>query len=151
MKQKLDADIEQLRHVSSEPNTGGEEAFRADQTVDLGTSEHGTPSAEQSLDAELKSKLQHLDQVSKSIDETESKVCRSSCQKQDMCMIAVWAPPYNLGFGGCQRLHLTSEAKRLLCTKTQEAQNLHHLKHLKRLHCSNYMTQHCYCGSPPCC
>lgn len=140
MKQKLDADIEQLRHVSSEPNTGGEEAFRADQTVDLGTSEHGTPSAEQSLDAELKSKLQHLDQVSKSIDETESKVCRSSCQKKDMCMIAVWAPPYNLCFGACQRLHLTAKAKQLLCITCKTLMLLHHLKHLKeKLHRSNYM------------
>ncbi len=75
VKQKLDADVEQLRHVSSEPSAGQEQAFRADQTVDLGTSEHGTPNAEQSLDAELKDKLQQLDSVSKTIDETETKVC----------------------------------------------------------------------------
>ncbi|KAA6420736.1 MAG: K(+) efflux antiporter chloroplastic-like [Trebouxia sp. A1-2] len=74
VKQKLDADIEQLRHVSSEPSAGEEQAFRADQTVDLGTSEHGTTNAEQSLDAELKDKLQQLDFVSKTIDETETKV-----------------------------------------------------------------------------
>ncbi|KAL0018097.1 hypothetical protein WJX77_002629 [Trebouxia sp. C0004] len=74
VRQKLDADIEQLRHVSNEPSAGEEQAFRADQTVDLGTSEHGTPNAEQSLDAELKDKLQQLDFVSKTIDETETKV-----------------------------------------------------------------------------
>ncbi|DBA99171.1 hypothetical protein WJX82_006091 [Trebouxia sp. C0006] len=74
VKQKLDADVEQLRQVSSEPSAGEGQAFRADQTVDLGTSEHGTPNAEQSLDAELKDKLHQLDSVSKTIDETETKV-----------------------------------------------------------------------------
>lgn len=140
MKQKLDADIEQLRHVPSDPNTGGEQAFRADQTVDLGTSEHGTPNAEQSLDAELKSKLQHLDQVSKSIDETESKVYPGSSQKQEMCMLAVWALLYNVGFGACQHLHVTAKAKHLLCITCKTLMLLHHLKRLKEeLHRSNYM------------
>ena len=73
VREKLDADIEALRHISTEPSKEKEQAFRADQTVDLGTSEQGvTP--EQNLDAELKSKLQQLDDVKKTIDETESKV-----------------------------------------------------------------------------
>ena len=73
VREKLDADIEALRTISSEPSKEKEQAFRADQTVDLGTSEQGvTP--EQNLDAELKSKLQQLDDVRKTIDETESKV-----------------------------------------------------------------------------
>ena len=85
VKQKLDADVEQLRQVSSEPSAGEGQAFRADQTVDLGTSEHGTPNAEQSLDAELKDKLHQLDSVSKTIDETETKVChRNKSQLQVM-------------------------------------------------------------------
>lgn len=74
VKQKLEAEIEQLRQISTEPSAEKEQAFRADQTVDLGTSEQGAPNAEQDLDAELKSKLQQLDQVHKTIDETESKV-----------------------------------------------------------------------------
>ncbi len=74
VREKLEADIEQLRHVSADPSAEKDQAFRADQTVDLGTSEQGTPTAEQSLDAELKSKLQQLDGVKKTIDETDSKL-----------------------------------------------------------------------------
>jgi len=87
VKQKLDADIEQLRQVSSEPSAGEEQAFRADQTVDLGTSEHGTPNAEQSLDAELKDKLQQLDSVSKTIDETETKVRHRKSHNFSSCLL----------------------------------------------------------------
>ncbi len=87
VKQKLDADIEQLRQVSSEPSAGEEQPFRADQTVDLGTSEHGTPNAEQSLDAELKDKLQQLDSVSKTIDETETKVRHRTSHNFWSCLL----------------------------------------------------------------
>ena len=87
VKQKLDADIEQLRQVSNEPSAGEEQAFRADQTVDLGTSEHGTPNAEQSLDAELKGKLQQLDSVSKTIDETETKVRHRKSHNFESCLL----------------------------------------------------------------
>ena len=51
-----------------------EEGLRPDQTVDLGTSTQGVPTDEQNLDAELKTKLQQLHEVSKTIDETEAKV-----------------------------------------------------------------------------
>ena len=74
VREKLEADIEALRHVSNEPSKEKEQAFRADQTVDLGTSEQGVSTAEQSLDAELQSKLKQLVDVKKTIDETESKV-----------------------------------------------------------------------------
>ena len=76
MKQKLEADIEQLRQVSTEPSAeqGTEDRLRPDQTVDLGTSTQGVPTDEQNLDAELKGKLQQLHEVQKTIDEVETKV-----------------------------------------------------------------------------
>ena len=76
VKQKLEADIEKLRQISSEPSAeqGSGERFRPDQTVDLGTSAQGVPTDEQDLDAELKGKLEQLDEVQKTIDEVENKV-----------------------------------------------------------------------------
>lgn len=76
VKQKLEADIEQLRQISTEPSAGqGTGAgLRPDQTVDLGNSTPGVPTDEQNLDAELKGKLHQLQEVHKTIDETETKV-----------------------------------------------------------------------------
>ena len=76
VKQKLEADIEKLRHISSEPSAeqGSGESLRPDQTVDLGTSTQGVPTDEQNLDAELKGKLEQLHEVQKTIDEVETKV-----------------------------------------------------------------------------
>lgn len=76
MKQKLEADIEKLRQVSSQPaaEQGSGERLRPDQTVDLGTSTQGVPTDEQNLDAELKAKLGQLHDVQKTIDEVETKV-----------------------------------------------------------------------------
>ena len=76
VKQKLEADIEKLRHISSQPaaEQGSGERLRPDQTVDLGTSTQGVPTDEQNLDAELKVKLEQLHDVQKTIDEVETKV-----------------------------------------------------------------------------
>lgn len=84
VKQKLEADVEQLRQISTEPSTeqGTEAGIRPDQTVDLGTSTQGVLTDEQNLDAELKSKLEQLQEVHKSIDETETKVDQNSCHQR---------------------------------------------------------------------
>lgn len=76
VKQKLEADIEKLRQISSQPaaEQGSGERLRPDQTVDLGTSTQGVPTDEQNLDAELKGKLEQLHDVQKTIDEVETKV-----------------------------------------------------------------------------
>ena len=76
VKQKLEADIEKLRHISSEPpaERPSGERLRPDQTVDLGTSTQGVPTDEQNLDTELKGKLEQLHEVQKTIDEVETKV-----------------------------------------------------------------------------
>lgn len=76
VKQKLEADIDKLRQISSEPSAeqGSGERLRPDQTVDLGTSTQGVPTDEQNLDAELKGKLEQLHEVQKTIDEVENKV-----------------------------------------------------------------------------
>ena len=85
VKQKLEADIEKLRHISSEPSAeqGSGERLRPDQTVDLGTSTQGVPTDEQNLDAELQGKLEQLHEVQKTIDEVETKVRTDACLTKD--------------------------------------------------------------------
>lgn len=84
VKQKLEADIEQLRQISTEPSEGQATGagLRPDQTVDLGNSTQGVPTDEQNLDAELKGKLHQLQEVHKTIDETETKVGLDKCSTE---------------------------------------------------------------------
>ena len=51
------------------------QGLRPDQTVDLGSSTPGAPTEEQNLDYELKARLEQLHEVTKTIEENESKVC----------------------------------------------------------------------------
>ena len=71
VKAKLDADIAQLRHVSAEPSADKPEALKANQSVDIGAADD---TDEQNRDAELRSRLQQLDDVTKMLQDTESKV-----------------------------------------------------------------------------
>ena len=51
------------------------QGLRPDQTVDLGTSTQGVLTDEQNLDHELKARLEQLHEVTKTIEENETKVC----------------------------------------------------------------------------
>ena len=80
VKQKLEEDIERLRKLATTlpPDANQQEAMQDGKTLDLAASETGDASSPD-IDAELKHKLQQLTDVTKTLDEYESRVCDYSC------------------------------------------------------------------------
>lgn len=81
VKQKLEEDIERLRKLANTlpPNANQQEAMQDGKTLDLAASSETGEASSPDIDAELKHKLQQLTDVTKTLDEYESRVCNYGC------------------------------------------------------------------------
>lgn len=84
VKQKLEEDIERLRKLATTlpPDAHQQEAMQDGKTLDLAASSETGVALSPDIDAELKHKLQQLTDVTKTLDEYESRVRIYGCVLQ---------------------------------------------------------------------